>query len=143
MLKQLLQPYQDQLDLLCAIPGIKWDAAAAIFIELGGNLSEFPNARSFAAWSNTAPGNNESAGKRRGDQTRHGNPHLQTTLNEVGMLKDFARQNRLPVPENLGAGVVTMAMIAGYLNRKSDPPPEHKKNWEGYITLVATSQAMT
>ena len=31
--------------LLCTIPGIKWDSAAAIFIELGGDLSVFPNAQ--------------------------------------------------------------------------------------------------
>ncbi len=82
-LKELLQPYQDQLDLMCTIPGIKWDAAAALFIEFGGDLSEFLNARSFAAWSGTVPGNNESAGKRRSGQTRQGNPHVRAITIET------------------------------------------------------------
>ena len=34
-----------------------------------------------------------------------------------------------------------MAMIAGYLNRKNDPPPGYKNIWEGYIKLVNMSQA--
>ncbi len=42
---------------------------------------------------------------------------------EIGELQDFADKHRLKVPDNVGAGVVTMDMIAGYLNRKNDPPP--------------------
>ena len=35
---------------------------------------------------------------------------------EIGVLEDFTRRYRLSVPENLGTGMVAMAMIAGYLN---------------------------
>ncbi len=59
---------------------------------------------------------------------------------EIGVLKDFARQNRKKVPQNLGAGVVTMAMLAGYLNRKNDPPPGYKKIWEGYSMLTTMAR---
>ena len=42
---------------------------------------------------------------------------------EIGELQDFADKHRLKVPDSVGAGVVTKAMIAGYLNRKNDPTP--------------------
>ena len=60
---------------------------------------------------------------------------------EIGVLQDFAKHNRLAVPDNLGAAVVTMAITAGYMNRKNDPPPGYQKIWEGYIRLVNMSQA--
>ncbi len=60
---------------------------------------------------------------------------------EIGVLKDSALKYRLSVPDNLGTGVVMTAMLAGYLNRKNDPPPGYKKIWEGYIQLVAMSEA--
>ena len=60
---------------------------------------------------------------------------------EIGVLQDFAKDNKLPVPDNLGAAVVTVAITAGYLNRNNDPPPGYQKIWEGYIRLVNMSQA--
>ncbi len=66
---------------------------------------------------------------------------------ELPMKVPLARPNsahsnryRLSAPDNLGAGVVTLAMIAGYLNRKNNPTPGCKKIWESYIKLVAMSQ---
>ena len=59
----------------------------------------------------------------------------------AGVLQDFAKANRLAVPNNLGAAVVTMAITARYMNRKNDPPPGYQKIWEGYIRLVTMLQA--
>ncbi len=59
---------------------------------------------------------------------------------EIGVLQDFAKDNKLAVPDNLGAAVMTVAITAGYLNRKNDPPPGYQKIWEGYIRLVNMSQ---
>ena len=55
---------------------------------------------------------------------------------EIGVLQDSARYWGEKIPDNVGAGVIAMAMLAGYLNRKNDPPPGYKKIWEGYIKLV-------
>ena len=60
---------------------------------------------------------------------------------EMGVLQDFAHRYRLKVPDNVGTGVVTMVMIAGYLNRKHNPPPGYKNIWEGCIRLVAMLKA--
>lgn len=64
------------------LPGIDHSAACAILIELGPDVRVFPAARHCAAWAGLAPGNNESAGKRRHGKTRKGNPFLRTLLVE-------------------------------------------------------------
>ncbi len=59
---------------------------------------------------------------------------------EIIALEDFAKDRKLPPPDNLGRAVLTMAMLGGYLNRKRDPPPGHAKLWEGYTRLATTAQ---
>ena len=43
-------------------------------------MNRFPTANHLAAWAGVAPGNNESAGKRRSGKTRKGNTPLTTAL---------------------------------------------------------------
>lgn len=74
----LSQPNQ----LLQTIPGIRTQAAAAMLAEGGPNMKQFPNASHFSSWSGIAPGNHESAGKRKRSPTLHGNPHMKTALVE-------------------------------------------------------------
>ena len=59
---------------------------------------------------------------------------------EIIALEDFAKDRKLPPPDNLGRAVLTMAMLGGYLNRKGDSPPGHAKLWEGYTRLATTAQ---
>ena len=59
---------------------------------------------------------------------------------EIIALEDFAKDRKLPPPDNLGRAVLTMAMLGGYLNRKRDSPPGHAKLWEGYTRLATTAQ---
>lgn len=74
----LSQPNQ----LLQTIPGIRTQAAAAMLAEGGPNMKQFPGAPHFSSWSGIAPGNNESAGKRKRSPTLRGNPHMKTALVE-------------------------------------------------------------
>jgi hypothetical protein len=46
-------------------------------------MTRFPTAAHLAAWAGVAPGNNESAGKRRRAQTRKGSPWLRAALVEA------------------------------------------------------------
>ncbi len=56
---------------------------------------------------------------------------------EIMVLKDFAADRRLkPQPDNLGHAVLVMAVMGGYLNRRSDPPPGHRIIWRGYASLA-------
>jgi transposase len=71
------------LVLLDSIPGIARWQAEVILAEIGLDMSRFPNAAHLAAWAGLAPGNNESAGKRRSGKTRPGSPILRRTLTLV------------------------------------------------------------
>ncbi|MGZ3600646.1 MAG: transposase [Ktedonobacterales bacterium] len=60
--------------MLDTIPGIGWRIAEIFIAEVGVELGRFPSAAHLAAWAGLAPGNNESAGKRRSTTTRKGSP---------------------------------------------------------------------
>lgn len=75
-----LLPYQQQRTQLMQIPGVDRIGAAVVIAELGVDMSVFPTVRHAAAWAGVCPGNNESAGKRKGQPGRKGNVHLTTAL---------------------------------------------------------------
>jgi transposase len=75
---ELDHPYQ----LLQTIPGIRGQAAGTLLAEAGPDMKQFPTAGNFSSWSGAAPGNNESAGKRKRSPTLRGNPHMKTALVE-------------------------------------------------------------
>ncbi len=79
-----LRPFDELLGRLETIPGVGRRAAEIVVAEMGTDLSRFPSVGHLAAWAGVAPGNNESAGKRRSGKTRKGNPHLRTLLVETG-----------------------------------------------------------
>lgn len=75
-----MKDYEEAIQRLEELPGIGRRSAEAILAEIGLDMSRFPTAGHLAAWSGLAPGNNESAGKRKSGKTRKGNPTLKTTL---------------------------------------------------------------
>lgn len=75
-----MKDYEDAIKKLEEIPGIAKRSAEVILAEIGLDMSRFPTSGHLAAWSGLAPGNNESAGKRKSGRTRKGNPTLKTTL---------------------------------------------------------------
>lgn len=79
-----LKPYQEQVELLKTIPGIKDFAAASIIAEIGVDMGQFRSDCHLAAWAGLSPGNNESGGKIRSARIRKGNPHLKVTMTQVG-----------------------------------------------------------
>ncbi|MBF0240126.1 MAG: IS110 family transposase [SAR324 cluster bacterium] len=64
------------------IPGIDLIAATMLLAELGTDMSVFPNQQHLCSWAGLAPGNNESAGKRKHGKTRKGNAHIRALLCE-------------------------------------------------------------
>lgn len=64
------------------IPGIGIVSAEQIVAETGTDMSHFRNQHAFSNWTGTAPGNNESAGKRKSGRTTHGNKTLKSTLTQ-------------------------------------------------------------
>ncbi len=53
------------MDDLKKIPGISDVLAMSILAEATNQMDHFENERIFAAWAGVAPGNNESAGKKK------------------------------------------------------------------------------
>jgi transposase len=67
---------------LDAITGIGVTSAEVIVAETGTDMSNFRNQHAFSNWIGVAPGNNESAGKRKSGKTTHGNKTLKSTLTQ-------------------------------------------------------------
>jgi transposase len=85
LLARMVQPYAEDIELLCTITGIQRIAATEIFAEVGPNLSSFPDDAHFASWAGMCPGHNESAGKKGRTRRRRGNPYLQSILVECAL----------------------------------------------------------
>lgn len=70
------------VEALDAIPGIGTVSAEQIVAETGTDMSCFRNQHAFSNWIGVAPGNNESASKRKSGKTTHGNKTLKSTLSQ-------------------------------------------------------------
>ncbi len=75
-------PFERLIARLVTIPGIGPRTAQVIVAETGGDMSRFASPARLAAWAGLAPGDNESAGKRKKAATRKGNQHLRTAMTE-------------------------------------------------------------
>ncbi|EOO60144.1 hypothetical protein IKE_05995 [Bacillus cereus VD196] len=62
---EILLPYQEQVELLLTIPGVKKHSVACIIAEIGVEMNQFPSAHHLASWAGLSPGNHESAGKKK------------------------------------------------------------------------------
>ncbi len=82
-IESCLPPYEDALQLLQTIPGVKPIAAAAILAEIGTDMSRCPSAGHLASWAGLCPSNKESAGKRMKAPMNHGNVWLRAMMGEV------------------------------------------------------------
>jgi transposase len=69
--------------LLDSIPGIDLTAAYAILAEISHHMSAFPTAQHICSWAGLAPGNYESAGKKKKQRVTPGNNYLKTIGCEV------------------------------------------------------------
>jgi len=63
-----------------AVPGIGSRVAEIIVAELGTDMSRFPSSAHASSWAGLAPGQRESAGKRKATRIRDGNKYLRATL---------------------------------------------------------------
>lgn len=77
------RPFEEAVTLLDTIPGVSREVAEIMVSEIGVDMDRFPTADHLAAWAGVAPGNNESAGKRRSGRTRKGNKALGAALNQA------------------------------------------------------------
>jgi transposase len=80
-------------ELLQTIPGIRSQSAATILAESGPDMKQFPTGANFSSWSGLAPGNNESAGKRKRAPAMKGNPHIKTAVVEAAWSASHTKQS--------------------------------------------------
>ncbi len=64
-IKEVLSPYENALELLKKVPGISSKSVEDLVAEIGLDMSVFPTEKHLASWAGMAPGNNESAGKKK------------------------------------------------------------------------------
>jgi transposase len=60
-----MQQFEAEVKLLKEIPGISDTSAAIIIAEIGTDMNQFASSQHLASWAGMAPGNNESAGKKK------------------------------------------------------------------------------
>ena len=54
---------------------------------------------------------------------------------ELHMMRVYARNYGLAEHTDLASAILMVAIMGGYMNRKSDPPPGHSIMWRGYARL--------
>jgi transposase len=72
--------YKEVAGCLLSISGIGEPSAQIIISEIGDNMSFFPTADHLTSWCGLAPGNNESAGKRKNSSVKKGNKYLRVAM---------------------------------------------------------------
>ncbi|TWJ03496.1 transposase IS116/IS110/IS902 family protein [Mucilaginibacter frigoritolerans] len=72
--------YAQASECFDSISGIGVKSAEIIISEAGKDMSRFPSADHFTAWCGIAPGNNESAGKRKNTSIKKGNSYLRVAI---------------------------------------------------------------
>lgn len=77
---KLTRPLEPVLEKLDAIPGIDHRIAEVLMAEIGPDMAPFPTHAHLASWAGVAPGNNQSAGKRRSAKTTKGSRWLRQAL---------------------------------------------------------------
>lgn len=60
-----MEPFEAQITRLCEIPGMDTTSVRELLAEIGVDMEVFPTAEHLASWAGLAPGNNESAGKKK------------------------------------------------------------------------------
>jgi transposase len=90
-----LEPYREQFVLLQTIPGVNEATAAAIIAEIGVDMNQFPTAEQLSSWAGVAPGNHESAGKKKSTKSMKGNSHIKVALCEAAWAIARSRNTEL------------------------------------------------
>ena len=75
-----LDPFRQAVRQLRTIPGLSDLTARVVVSEIGTDMGRFPTAGHLVSWAGLCPRNDESAGKRRSNRLRKGDPWLKTVL---------------------------------------------------------------
>lgn len=127
-----VQDYQNEVGWLDSIPGIDEHTAAAIFAEIGPNVTDyFPTDTQFASWAGICPGNNESAGKKKSTKILQGNKQLKSSLcqaawanaradNRIGQFYRQVQKRRGEKKAIVATGHLMLRMIYAMMRDKTE-----------------------
>jgi transposase len=88
-----MEPWAAQVERAKTVPGVDTISAAAVLAEIGPTVAAFDDPRRLAAWAGLAPGQRESAGKRRRTGTRDGNAYVRRMLVQIAMVISRSKNN--------------------------------------------------
>jgi transposase len=77
---EVMAPFAQAAGRLETIPGVSRRTAEVIVAEVGTDMTKFATAGHLCAWAGMCPGNDRSAGKRRGGRTTKGSAWLRAAL---------------------------------------------------------------
>ena len=91
IIANLISPYEDEIALLCTIPGIDRHSAISILSEISNDMHQFSSHRQLTSWAGLTPGCNESAGKKKSVKISRAGVYLKPYLVEVAQaaIKDL------------------------------------------------------
>ena len=72
--------YENAVQLLCIIPGVKHDSAVTIISKIGIDMSQFYNSKRLCCWAGLTPGSNESGGKKKSVRITRADVYLKPAL---------------------------------------------------------------
>lgn len=138
--KARMLPFEEDLEFLDTIPGVGIRTAEQILAEAGTDMDQFPSASHLCSWAGVAPGNNESAGKRKSGKARKGNQKLRSALVEVARAASHTKNTYLAsqyhrIAARRGANRAAMAVahsiltIAYYILKRKQPYIELGPNY--------------
>ena len=64
-IERRMQPIEKRIRKLCEIPVMSTNSLRELLAEIGVDMDIFPTAEHLTSWAGLAPGNNESAGKKK------------------------------------------------------------------------------
>jgi transposase len=127
-----VERFSEEMLLLCSIQGISVTASSSVISEIGTDMSRFPTSEHICSWAGLAPGNNESAGKKKAVAINKGNPYIKSMLCEVAWVIAGKRNTYLSgwywrIKQQKGAkrGIIALArkiLVIIYTILKSKKP---------------------
>ena len=72
--------FENAVQFLCTIPGVKRDSAITIISEIGTDMSQFSSSKRLCCWAGLTPGSNESAGKKKSVRITRAGVYLKPAL---------------------------------------------------------------
>lgn len=83
MLDSLIDPYENAVQSLCAIPGVDHNSTITVISEIGIDMAPFSSSKRLCCQARLTPDNNESAGKKKSVRITRVGVYLKPALVQV------------------------------------------------------------